>query len=104
MRVGFALLWCGLERRISMKLSLKALGLAGALLWGGAILLCGIANMIWPSYALEFLKAIASIYPGFHASGTFADVVVGTCYAGVDGGLGGMVLGWLYNLFAAKNL
>jgi hypothetical protein len=84
-----------------VKLSVKALGLAGALLWGGAILLCGITNLIWPSYAAEFLKTISSIYPGFHASHTFADVIVGTSYAVVDGGVGAMVFGWLYNLLAA---
>jgi hypothetical protein len=84
-----------------MKLSVKALGLTGALLWGGGILLCGITNLIWPSYAAEFLRIASSIYPGFHASRTFADVIVGTCYAVVDGGVGAMVFGWLYNLLAA---
>ena len=85
-----------------MKLSIKSLGLAGAVLWGGAILLCGLANLIWPSYAAGFLQGISSIYPGFHASRTLADVMVGTCYAVVDGGVGAMFFGWLYNLLAAK--
>ncbi len=85
-----------------MKLSVKALGLTGAILWGGAILLCGIANLIWPSYAVEFLTMVSSIYPGFHASRTFADVIVGTAYALVDGGVCAMFFGWLYNLLAAN--
>ena len=85
-----------------MKLSVKALGLTGAILWGGAILLCGIVNLIWPSYAVEFLKVVSSIYPGFHASRTFADVIVGTAYAIVDGGAAAMFFGWLYNLLATN--
>ncbi|MGB8769807.1 MAG: hypothetical protein WCC92_09340 [Candidatus Korobacteraceae bacterium] len=80
-----------------MQLSLKALGVTGALLWGVAVFICGIANLASASYAAEFLKVISSIYPGFHASRNFGDVVVGTCYALVDGGLGGLVFGWLYN-------
>jgi hypothetical protein len=82
-----------------MKLSVRALGITGAVLWGGAVLLCGIANLVWPSYAAEFLKSVSSVYPGYHASGTFPDVVVGSVYAVADGGMGGIVFGWLYNQF-----
>lgn len=39
-----------------MRLSIKALGIAGALLWGGAILMCGIASLVTGSYGAEFLK------------------------------------------------
>ena len=87
-----------------MKLSVKALGMAGALLWGGVILLCGIVNLIWPSYAAEFLKSVSSIYPGYHACRTLPDVLVGGAYAGLDGGFGGALLAWLYNLLAAKTV
>ncbi|HTR67574.1 MAG TPA: hypothetical protein VMH85_17470 [Terriglobales bacterium] len=85
-----------------MKLSPKALGIASAVLWGGAILLSGIANLLWPPYAAEFLKLASSIYPGFHASRTFTDVLVGTGYAVLDGGAGGVVLAWLYNIVAPR--
>ena len=38
-----------------MKLNVKALAIAGALIWGIlAMLLTGIANLIWPSYGREF--------------------------------------------------
>ena len=83
-----------------MQLSIKALGITSALLWGGAILLCGIANLASASYGAEFLRVMSSIYPGFHASRTIGDVLVGTCYGLVDGGLGGVVFGWLYNRLA----
>jgi len=30
------------------------------------------------------------------------DTLVGTAYALIDGGVGGFIFGWLYNLFAAR--
>jgi hypothetical protein len=83
-----------------MQLSLKGLTLACALLWGGAILFVGLVNLASPSYGMEFLKLTSSVYPGFHNSRTIADVIVGTLYALVDGAIAGLLLGWLYNLFA----
>lgn len=85
-----------------MQLSIKALVIAGGLLWGGAIFACGIANLASASYAAEFLKVVSSIYPGYHASRTIGDVLVGAGYALVDGGLWGLIFGWLYNWFARR--
>ena len=47
-----------------MRLDTKALGLTFGLLCGGAILLVGIANLIWPDYGRACLELIASVYPG----------------------------------------
>lgn len=85
-----------------MPLSVKALSIVFGLLWGGAMLAVGLANLAAPSYGLAFLRGMSSIYPGFHASRTFADVLVGTGYALVDGALGGFFFGWLYNFFARE--
>jgi hypothetical protein len=85
-----------------MKLNLKALSFAIATLWAGAVFLVGLANLIWPGYAKAFLLMLASIYPGYAASGSFGDVIVGSLYALVDGAIAGFVLGWLYNLAAAR--
>jgi hypothetical protein len=82
-----------------MKLSVKAMTLTLAFVWGAAIFIVGVANLIWSGYAAGFLKLLASIYPGYQASGTFGDVVVGTLYAVVDGGVFGLVLAWFYNRF-----
>lgn len=82
-----------------MRLSLKGLTFACALLWGGMILFVGLLNLASSTYGTEFLKLISSIYPGFHASRTFFDVIVGTGYGLVDGAIAGLILGWLYNLF-----
>jgi len=83
-----------------MKLDIKALAFTGALLWGGCVFCVGVANLIWPGYGSQFLAWIASFYPGYHATRSFAEVIIGTLYALVDGLLWGVVFGGLYNRFA----
>lgn len=80
-----------------MKLSVKATAASSALLWSGAILTVGVANLIQPRYGKEFLRVVASIYPGYRARPTLGNVVVGTAYAVVDGAVGGALCAWLYN-------
>ncbi len=75
-----------------MRLDTKALGLTFGLLWGGAILLVGIANLIWPDYGGALL--------GLAASGSFGQVIIGTLYGLVDGFIGGLIVGWVYNYLA----
>jgi len=82
-----------------MRLSVKSLALAGAILWGGCVLVMALANLVYPTYGKALLDVCASIYPGYHASGTIGDAIVGTLYAVVDGGVGGAIFGWLYNCF-----
>jgi len=83
-----------------MRLSVKGLGLATGIIWAGCVLLVGIVNLAVPSYGAVFLQMASSIYPGFHNTHHFLDVLVGTGYALVDGGIGGAILAWLYNCFA----
>ena len=85
-----------------MKIDVRALGFSLALLWGGGILVTGIANLIWPTYGIEFLEMLASVYPGYQGTASFGQVLVGTLYGvlDLDGLVGGLVLGWLYNLFS----
>ena len=85
-----------------MKLDLKALGITVGVMWAGAVLIVGLANLIWPSYGTSFLQVIASIYPGYHAGGSLGNVVAGTLYALVDGAVGGLILAWLYNCLVGK--
>ena len=84
-----------------MKLSICALAITTAIIWGAAVLLAGLANLIWPSYGGAFLEIIASIYPGYHASSTIGSVIVGTLYAVLDGAVGGLIFASLYNLVAS---
>ncbi len=83
-----------------MKIDVRALGFSLALLWGGGILVTGIANLIWPTYGIAFLEMLASVYPGYQGTASFGQVLVGTLYGVLDGLVGGLVLGWLYNLFS----
>lgn len=85
-----------------MKLSIRALMFTVALLWGSSIFGLGLVHLAAPGYASHFLAGVSSIYPGFHGARSFGDVIVGTAYAVVDGGLGGLFFGWLYNVFAAQ--
>ncbi len=85
-----------------MHLSVKGLAIAFALTWGGGIFFVGVVNLASPSYGVDFLRLVSSIYPGFHASRSFIDVVVGMLYGMVDGAVGGVVFGWLYNVFAGQ--
>ena len=80
-----------------MKLDVKAMALTFGLLWGGAMLLVGVAHVISDSYGQVFLVMMASVYPGYHAAGSVGDAIVGALYGLVDGGIGGAVLAWLYN-------
>jgi hypothetical protein len=83
-----------------MRLSVKGLALAGGVLWAACILLVGIVNLVSPSYGVAFLQWTSSIYPGFHNSRHILDVLVGSIYGLVDGGIGGAVMALLYNCFA----
>ncbi len=83
-----------------MKLSLKGLAIAGALVWGGGIFVVGSANLIWEGYGVAFLEVVASIYPGFDVEGGLGQVIVGTLYGLLDGAIGGLVFGFIYNKFA----
>ncbi len=83
-----------------MKFDIKALALTAGLIWGGAMLVVTSANLIWPGYGQSFLDVIASIYPGFRPGAGISSVIVGTIYGVVDAAIGGVIFGWLYNLFA----
>jgi hypothetical protein len=83
-----------------MKLDIKGMAVTLGLVWGAAVLLVGIANLIWPNYGQAFLQIVASIYPGYTAGASVGQLILGTLYGLVDGAIGGAVIAWLYNLFA----
>jgi len=85
-----------------MKFNIKAAALTGAVLTGGCVLCMGILNLIFPPYADDFLRLMASIYPGFADPGGFGNVIVGTLYGLVDGAVGGALLAGIYNCVAPK--
>ena len=84
-----------------MKLSVKGMAFTMAILWGlGAMLLTGLGNLIWPGYGREFLHLMSSVYPGYHATASLSQVIVGALYRVVDGAVGGAILALLYNRLA----
>lgn len=85
-----------------MKINLKALGFTIGLLWGGAVFLVGFGNLVFSGYGGAFLNVVASLYPGYKAIPTIGNVIVGTLYALADGFIGGLIAGWIYNLFAGR--
>jgi hypothetical protein len=83
-----------------MKLSVKGMALAGAIVLGfWAMLGTGLVNLLWPGYGQDFLRLAASVYPGYHATASIGQVLVGTAYGLVDGGVGGALFAWIYNRF-----
>ena len=85
-----------------MKLDTRALAIAAGLLWGGAILLVGIINMMSADYGVAFLSTVASVYPGFEPFTGIGSLVIGSVYGLVDGAIGGFIFAWLYNLIAKR--
>jgi len=82
-----------------MRLSVNALGITAGIIWGACILIVGLINLAAPTYGVEFLRGMGSLYPGFYHVRTFWDVVLGTVYGFVDGLIGGWIFAWLYNCF-----
>lgn len=80
-----------------MRISIKALTLSTAILWGALMLLVGLVHMAVPSYGAEFLKAMSSVYPGLDTGPTLGRVLLGTIYGFVDGGAAGCILSLLYD-------
>ena len=80
-----------------MRLSVKGMAWAGALVWGGGVFVAALANYFRAGYALSFLNVVDSIYPGYHAATGLGSVFTGTGYALLDGGVGGALVAWLYN-------
>ena len=68
------------------------------------VFLVGLANQLWPTYGVEFLKIIDSIYPGYHfGEWGLGGVIVGTLYAIVDAWVIGVIFALIYNKFTKKN-
>ena len=83
-----------------MKLKPVALGVRLGILWGGALFVTTWLA-IFTRYGADFLVATAvSIYPGYTISpvGSF----VGLVYGFVDMFIGGLLVGWIYNVIARE--
>lgn len=76
------------------KVDVKALGLAMGIVWGAVMFLLGIMNMLlnWGG-ALE--EVMSSLYIGYKP--TFLGSIIGGFWGFFDAGIGGVIMGWLYN-------
>lgn len=81
-------------------MSLKAITLSSAIVWGLAMLLVGLIHMAAPSYGGDFLRLMSSVYPGVDTAPTLGRVLLGAVYGMVDGGIAGWLFGALYKAIA----
>ncbi|MEK7528619.1 MAG: bacteriophage holin [Patescibacteria group bacterium] len=80
-----------------MKLSVKGVGLAAAVLYAVGMLVFGFLAT-YASWGTEVYTLVASVYRGVGT--TFAGVLVGAIWGFVDGLICGSLFAWLYNKFA----
>jgi hypothetical protein len=85
-----------------MRLHVTAFALTAGLIWGAAILLVALANLIWPNYGQTFLELAASIYPGYLPGSGIGSAILGTLYGLADGAIAGALFAWIYNLLAHR--
>jgi hypothetical protein len=83
-----------------MRLSVKGLAWSAGLLWGAALFVTAILNLVFPLYGFAFLHVMRSLYPGYAATSGLVGAIVLALYGVVDGAVCGALFGWLYNLFA----
>jgi len=91
-----------------MKMNVKALALSLGFLWGGGLLVVGLAAIVLgiqegDYYGKDFLLAMASVYPGYEGVPRMGDVLLGAAYGFVDGAIGGGLVAWLYNAFSKES-
>jgi hypothetical protein len=82
-----------------MNISVKAITLTTALLWGVCMLVVGLIHIAVPSYGTEFLRIMSSVFPGADTAPNFGRVLLGAVYGFVDGGIAGFLFGLLYDRF-----
>ena len=86
-----------------MTINVKAAAVTGGVLWGVlAMLAIGVGNLLVEGYGQAFLDVMASVYPGYTATPTVGQVIIGTLYGLLDGALAGAAFAWLYNAVAPR--
>jgi hypothetical protein len=87
------------KKKRTMQLSIKALFLAGGIIWALVILAVGILNIFSAGYGWEYLKILASLYPWYDATGKIGDLIIGIVWAFIYGAMSNLIFGLLYNAF-----
>ncbi len=78
------------------------MAVAGGVMWGVVCMfVVGMGNMMWSGFGQGLLDLGASLYPGYQATPSIGQVLLGTLYGLLDGAIAGAIFAWLYNRFAA---
>ena len=85
-----------------MKLFVKSLAIAAALLAAFSFLFVSLLNSILPPYGGAFLALLTSLYVGYDPMAGPISVLVGTLYSLIAGAVAGALFGWLYNSFVER--
>jgi hypothetical protein len=86
----------------NVKLSVKSLVIAAALLKALCFLFVSLLNLILPPYGGALLALLSSLYLGYDPTAAPISVFVGTVYSLIAGAVTGGVFGWLYNRFVDR--
>jgi len=86
-----------------MRLSLRGMVVAAAVMWGGAILLVGLMNIVRPTYGINFLQMTSSVYPWFHSAHSLRNVLIGTIDGAIDGAIAALIFVGIYNALVATD-
>ncbi|WP_035918972.1 bacteriophage holin [Legionella fairfieldensis] len=82
---------------VQCKLHPLALGLALGVIWGISTLLMGLIATYY-AYGKTFVAAMGSLYIGYEPS--VSGSLIGGLIGFIDAFIGGVLVAWLYNLFA----
>ena len=85
-----------------MKLSFKAMIIAGALFKAIVFLFISLMNLILRPYGGAYLAELSSLYFGYDSVNWPIAMIVGTFYSLLVGALAGLLFGCLYNFFVER--
>ena len=86
-----------------MRLSLRAMIIAGALFNAICFLVIAVLNLIIRGYGGRYLEMLTFFYLGYHPETGPFSIVIGLIYALLAGAVEGALFGWLYNIFAERS-
>jgi len=81
------------------RLDAVSLGLAFGIMWALGVFILGIMAMA-ADWGTEIVVLMSSVYLGFDPS--IAGSLIGAAWGFVDGGVGGLLIAWLYNVILAR--
>ena len=81
------------------RLDAISLGLAFGIMWALGVFILGIMAMA-ADWGTEIVVLMSAVYLGFDPS--IAGSLIGAAWGFVDGGVGGFLIAWLYNVILTR--